>query len=294
MLPDYLCLQSMYKTFLNFMSEMELSLMFPSILKDISLSQLHNLNMFSGNVNDCSDLFQELLAIKEEFTVGMKRNWYGNTLTDQNNNERDITSKFNCSLEFLLTATKLAKLLRIRYNTILNETLQDNSSLEQNEMLPQTDRVVENQNFNDILDKFLEEIKELENIILIPSILNGQYDPEVTSYIKKYKIGINDASLFEILDFLKSVRDDLTEAPSKKQFSTSINTFQISDLTEFHSNLSDLLKIFSWLMQKYQNELHLKAGTDIDVWTGSYDTLNTGNMFAIKRNSPTQRLEFSF
>ena len=59
---------------------MELSLMFPSILKDISLSQLHNLNMFSGNVNDCSDLFQELLAIKEEFTVGMKRNWYGNTL----------------------------------------------------------------------------------------------------------------------------------------------------------------------------------------------------------------------
>lgn len=294
MLPDYLCLQSMYKTFLNFMSEMELSLMFPSILKDISLSQLHNLNMFSGNVNDCSDLFQELLAIKEEFTVGMKRNWYGNTLTDQNNNERDITSKFNCSLEFLLTATKLAKLLRIRYNTILNETLQDNSSLEQNEMLPQTDRVVENQNFNDILDKFLEEIKELENIILIPSILNGQYDPEVTSYIKKYKIGINDASLFEILDFLKSVRDDLTEAPSKKQFSTPINTFQISDLTEFHSNLSDLLKIFSWLMQKYQNELHLKAGTDIDVWTGSYDTLNTGNMFAIKRNSPTQRLEFSF
>ena len=294
MLPDYLCLQSMYKTFLNFMSEMELSLMFPSILKDISLSQLHNLNMFSGNVNDCSDLFQELLAIKEEFTVGMKRNWYGNTLTDQNNNERDITSKFNCSLEFLLTATKLAKLLRIRYNTILNETLQDNSSLEQNEMLPQTDRVVENQNFNDILDKFLEEIKELENIILIPSILNGQYDPEVTSYIKKYKIGINDASLFEILDFLKSVRDDLTEAPSKKQFSTSINTFQISDLTEFHSNLSDLLKIFSWLMQKYQNELHLKAGTDIDVWTSSYDTLNTGNMFAIKRNSPTQRLEFSF
>ena len=294
MLPDYLCLQSMYKTFLNFMSEMELSLMFPSILKDISLSQLHNLNMFSGNVNDCSDLFQELLAIKEEFTVGMKRNWYGNTLTDQNNNERDITSKFNCSLEFLLTATKLAKLLRIRYNTILNETLQDNSSLEQNEMLPQTDRVVENQNFNDILDKFLEEIKELENIILIPSILNGQYDPEVTSYIKKYKIGINDASLFEILDFLKSVRDDLTEAPSKKQFSTPINTFQISDLTEFHSNLSDLLKICSWLMQKYQNELHLKAGTDIDVWTGSYDTLNTGNMFAIKRNSPTQRLEFSF
>lgn len=294
MLSDYLCLQSMYKTFLNFMSEMELSLMFPSILKDISLSQLHNLNMFSGNVNDCSDLFQELLAIKEEFTVGMKRNWYGNTLTDQNNNERDITSKFNCSLEFLLTATKLAKLLRIRYNTILNETLQDNSSLEQNEILPQTDRVVENQNFNDILDKFLEEIKELENIILIPSILNGQYDPEVTSYIKKYKIGINDASLFEILDFLKSVRDDLTEAPSKKQFSTPINTFQISDLTEFHSNLSDLLKICSWLMQKYQNELHLKAGTDIDVWTGSYDTLNTGNMFAIKRNSPTQRLEFSF
>ena len=294
MLPDYLCLQSMYKTFLNFMSEMELSLMFPSILKDISLSQLHNLNMFSEYVNDCSDLFQELLAIKEEFTVGMKRNWYGNTLTDQNNNERDITSKFNRSLEFLLTATKLAKLLRIRYNTILNETLQDNSSLEQNEMLPQTDRVVENQNFNDILDKFLEEIKELENIILIPSILNGQYDPEVTSYIKKYKIGINDASLFEILDFLKSVRDDLTEAPSKKQFSTPINTFQISDLTEFHSNLSDLLKICSWLMQKYQNELHLKAGTDIDVWTGSYDTLNTGNMFAIKRNSPTQRLEFSF
>lgn len=294
MLPDYLCLQSMYKTFLNFMSEMELSLMFPSILKDISLSQLHNLNMFSGNVNDCSDLFQELLAIKEEFTVGMKRNWYGNTLTDQNNNERDITSKFNRSLEFLLTATKLAKLLRIKYNTILSETLQDNSSLEQNEILPQTDRVVENQNFNDILDKFLEEIKELENIILIPSILNGQYDPEVTSYIKKYKIGINDASLFEILDFLKSVRDDLTEAPSKKQFSTPINTFQISDLTEFHSNLSDLLKICSWLMQKYQNELHLKAGTDIDVWTGSYDTLNTGNMFAIKRNSPTQRLEFSF
>ena len=47
-------------------------------------------------------------------------------------------------------------------------------------------------------------------------------------------------------------------------------------------------------MQKYQNELHLKAGTDIDVWAGSYDTLNTGNMFAIKRNSPTQRLEFSF
>ena len=294
MLPDYLCLQSMYKTFLNFMSEMELSLMFPSILKDISLSQLHNLNMFSGNVNDCSDLFQELLAIKEEFTVGMKRNWYGNTLTDQNNNERDITSKFNRSLEFLLTATKLAKLLRIKYNTILSETLQDNSSLEQNEILPQTDRVVENQNFNDILDKFLEEIKELENIILIPSILNGQYDPEVTSYIKKYKIGINDASLFEILDFLKSVRDDLTEAPSKKQFSTSINTFQISDLTEFHSNLSDLLKICSWLMQKYQNELHLKAGTDIDIWTSSYDTLNTGNMFAIKRNSPTQRLEFSF
>lgn len=294
MLPDYLCLQSMYKTFLNFMSEMELSLMFPSILKDISLSQLHNLNMFSGNVNDCSDLFQELLAIKEEFTVGMKRNWYGNTLTDQNNNERDITSKFNRSLEFLLTATKLAKLLRIKYNTILSETLQDNSSLEQNEILPQTDRVVENQNFNDILDKFLEEIKELENIILIPSILNGQYDPEVTSYIKKYKIGINDASLFEILDFLKSVRDDLTEAPSKKQFSTPINTFQISDLTEFHSNLSDLLKICSWLMQKYQNELHLKAGTDIDVWAGSYDTLNTGNMFAIKRNSPTQRLEFSF
>lgn len=276
------------------MSEMELSLMFPSILKDISLSQLHNLNMFSGNVNDCSDLFQELLAIKEEFTVGMKRNWYGNTLTDQNNNERDITSKFNRSLEFLLTATKLAKLLRIKYNTILSETLQDNSSLEQNEILPQTDRVVENQNFNDILDKFLEEIKELENIILIPSILNGQYDPEVTSYIKKYKIGINDASLFEILDFLKSVRDDLTEAPSKKQFSTPISTFQISDLTEFHSNLSDLLKICSWLMQKYQNELHLKAGTDIDVWTGSYDTLNTGNMFAIKRNSPTQRLEFSF
>lgn len=273
---------------------MELSLMFPSILKDISLSQLHNLNMFSGNVNDCSDLFQELLAIKEEFTVGMKRNWYGNTLADQNNNERDITSKFNRSLEFLLTATKLAKLLRIKYNTILSETLQDNSSLEQNEILPQTDRVVENQNFNDILDKFLEEIKELENIILIPSILNGQYDPEVTSYIKKYKIGINDASLFEILDFLKSVRDDLTEAPSKKQFSTPINTFQISDLTEFHSNLSDLLKICSWLMQKYQNELHLKAGTDIDVWTGSYDTLNTGNMFAIKRNSPTQRLEFSF
>ena len=273
---------------------MELSLMFPSILKDISLSQLHNLNMFSGNVNDCSDLFQELLAIKEEFTVGMKRNWYGNTLTDQNNNERDITSKFNRSLEFLLTATKLAKLLRIKYNTILSETLQDNSSLEQNEILPQTDRVVENQNFNGILDKFLEEIKELENIILIPSILNGQYDPEVTSYIKKYKIGINDASLFEILDFLKSVRDDLTEAPSKKQFSTSINTFQISDLTEFHSNLSDLLKICSWLMQKYQNELHLKAGTDIDVWTSSYDTLNTGNMFAIKRNSPTQRLEFSF
>lgn len=276
------------------MSEMELSLMFPSILKDISLSQLHNLNMFSGNVNDCSDLFQELLAIKEEFTVGMKRNWYGNTLVDQNNNERDITSKFNRSLEFLLAATNLAKLLRIKYNTILSETLQDNSSLEQNEILPQTDRVVENQNFNDILDKFLEEIKELENIILIPSILNGQYDPEVTSYIKKYKIGINDASLFEILDFLKSVRDDLTEAPSKKQFNTSLNTFQISDLTEFHSNLSDLLKICSWLMQKYQNELHLKAGTDIDVWTSSYDTLNTGNMFAIKRNSPTQRFQFLY
>ena len=276
------------------MSEMELSLMFPSILKDISLSQLHNLNMFSGNVNDCSDLFQELLAIKEEFTVGMKRNWYGNTLVDQNNNERDITSKFNRSLEFLLAATNLAKLLRIKYNTILSETLQDNSSLEQNEILPQTDRVVENQNFNDILDKFLEEIKELENIILIPSILNGQYDPEVTSYIKKYKIGINDASLFEILDFLKSVRDDLTEAPSKKQFNTSLNTFQISDLTEFHSNLSDLLKICSWLMQKYQNELHLKAGTDIDVWTSSYDTLNTGNMFAIKRNSPTQGFQFLY
>ena len=276
------------------MSEMELSLMFPSILKDISLSQLHNLNMFSGNVNDCSDLFQELLAIKEEFTVGMKRNWYGNTLADQNNNERDITSKFNRSLEFLLTATNLAKLLRIKYNTILSETLQDNSSLEQNEILPQTDRVVENQNFNGILDKFLEEIKELENIILIPSILNGQYDPEVTSYIKKYKIGINDASLFEILDFLKSVRDDLTEAPSKKQFNTSLNTFQISDLTEFHSNLSDLLKICSWLMQKYQNELHLKAGTDIDVWTSSYDTLNTSNMFAIKRDSPTQRFQFLY
>ena len=276
------------------MSEMELSLMFPSILKDISLSQLHNLNMFSGNVNDCSDLFQELLAIKEEFTVGMKRNWYGNTLADQNNNERDITSKFNRSLEFILTATNLAKLLRIKYNTILSETLQDNSSLEQNEILPQTDRVVENQNFNGILDKFLEEIKELENIILIPSILNGQYDPEVTSYIKKYKIGINDASLFEILDFLKSVRDDLTEAPSKKQFNTSLNTFQISDLTEFHSNLSDLLKICSWLMQKYQNELHLKAGTDIDVWTSSYDTLNTGNMFAIKRDSPTQRFQFLY
>ena len=294
MLPDYLCLQSMYKTFLSFMTEMELSLMFPSILKDISLSQLHNLNMFSGNVNDCSDLFQELLAIKEEFTVGMKRNWYGNTLADQNNNERDITSKFNRSLEFILTATNLAKLLRIKYNTILSETLQDNSSLEQNEILPQTDRVVENQNFNGILDKFLEEIKELENIILIPSILNGQYDPEVTSYIKKYKIGINDASLFEILDFLKSVRDDLTEAPSKKQFNTSLNTFQISDLTEFHSNLSDLLKICSWLMQKYQNELHLKAGTDIDVWTSSYDTLNTGNMFAIKRDSPTQRFQFLY
>ena len=276
------------------MSEMELSLMFPSILKDISLSQLHNLNMFSGNVNDCSDLFQELLAIKEEFTVGMKRNWYGNTLADQNNNERDITSKFNRSLEFILTATNLAKLLRIKYNTILSETLQDNSSLEQNEILPQTDRVVENQNFNGILDKFLEEIKELENIILIPSILNGQYDPEVTSYIKKYKIGINDASLFEILDFLKSVRDDLTEAPSKKQFNTSLNTFQISDLTEFHSNLSDLLKICSWLMQKYQNELHLKAGTDIDVWTSSYDTLNTSNMFAIKRDSPTQRFQFLY
>ena len=294
MLPDYLCLQSMYKTFLSFMSEMELSLMFPSILKDISLSQLHNLNMFSGNVNDCSDLFQELLAIKEEFTVGMKRNWYGNTLADQNNNERDITSKFNRSLEFILTATNLAKLLRIKYNTILSETLQDNSSLEQNEILPQTDRVVENQNFNGILDKFLEEIKELENIILIPSILNGQYDPEVTSYIKKYKIGINDASLFEILDFLKSVRDDLTEAPSKKQFNTSLNTFQISDLTEFHSNLSDLLKICSWLMQKYQNELHLKAGTDIDVWTSSYDTLNTSNMFTIKRDSPTQRFQFLY
>lgn len=276
------------------MSEMELSLMFPSILKDISLSQLHNLNMFSGNVNDCSDLFQELLAIKEEFTVGMKRNWYGNTLADQNNNERDITSKFNRSLEFILTATNLAKLLRIKYNTILSETLQDNSSLEQNEILPQTDRVVENQNFNGILDKFLEEIKELENIILIPSILNGQYDPEVTSYIKKYKIGINDASLFEILDFLKSVRDDLTEAPSKKQFNTSLNTFQISDLTEFHSNLSDLLKICSWLMQKYQNELHLKAGTDIDVWTSSYDTLNTSNMFTIKRDSPTQRFQFLY
>jgi len=296
MVSECICLNGVFKMFLKLSGEMELSLMFPSMLKDVSVQNINGVELFKEELADCGDLFRALISLKEEISFGLKRNWFGeNNKNNRPSKNQDLAPKFHNALEILVEATTLAKLLHHKYDNKINEVYSEVDVIDIGNV-DRIERVVQNLNFLDVIYRFEEEMKELETIILIPCLLQDVSDVELNAYLKKSSLGIpEDCSLLDIFQFLKTIKNIITIAPNRQN---SVKYFMYSDnhaslqLNELHTIISQLVGLCLCVMQKYQAELSKSTGSNENIWNTdvnkSYDA-EENNKYYINRDTHIKR-----
>ena len=200
MSPESTSLTHVFKTFIKIAKEMENSLMFPSMLRDMPVINMKGVDIFKDNVEDFKDLYFALMSVKDELLFGLKKNWFsGIEQCLQNSKNHQLTPKFLAVVTSLQEATQAARLLCFKYSSTVEnneKSLYKQDSYSDDETIDRIERVVKNVDVMVVMDEYNSQIQELESIILVPSLLQYETDEKLNSFLKSSTLKVAEGPLY--------------------------------------------------------------------------------------------------
>ena len=264
-------LKSIFETFSEVSNEMESSILFPSLLTDVPVHGIKANSSFltRSNFTDFKGLFYALVSLKHELLFG-QGNWYYSK-TDNPASVKylshKLTQKCLALKKIISEATHVARIVRDLYDCkIENKTVK--RIYYGSRAIDRIERVVKNDDLMCMIEEYNDVIKELESLILIPSLLRDIYDQDLNDYIKTISFELpQNADLMTIYNLLREIRDELV-APSNKVIGRNKHFCNItaSLIDDLYTSISCLLELCLSVMNIYQEVLHRSMGTKEIIW----------------------------
>ena len=255
-------LQNQLCLFVELVSEMKKSLLFPSLLMDIQINRdFQGIEIFRNPVSDLRSLYDALLIIREDILSGFKED---TSVTNDENSQRpirdDLTIRFGKIFQGLKDAVDAAKLVKNKYCSMVDEYVicrrRRNTDVEDSDNLMTT------------LNKFETLVLELESLVLVPHLLRDVQDQQVVDSLEKAGFFINKgSSLLDVFEFLKELRDHFTALESDNtngKFKAQTIHLEISKL---YATVSVLIQLTVGVMRQYNMLLEKNTGeTTGNAW----------------------------
>lgn len=260
-------LKGISEMFLEVSNEMESSILFPSLLTDVSAHEtITNSDFFTRYyITDYKDLFYALVSLKHELLFG-QGNWYYSR-TDNPSNVDFISIKLaeKCLAlkKMIREATHVAWIVHDIYNCKIEINSVKHVYCD-NQQIDRIQRVVKNNDFMCMIDEYNDVIKTLESLILIPSLLQDIYDQDLNNYIKTISLDLpQNTDLMCIYNLLREIRNKLVVPSSQINDGNNATVLLINDL---YTSISCLLEHCLSLMNIYQEVLERSMGTKEIIW----------------------------